>query len=88
MVPSAADVLHLFVHRPSVQLGLRGSGVPWAPSSWESRNVGTQEEKVGKCNYVGSMRGQVVKGTKKIGHLEYLLVYSSLSFKETAKNPK
>lgn len=88
VVPNSACVLSLLVCRPGVQLGSRGSGVPRAPSSWEARKLFTQEEKVGKQNYVGSTRGQVGEGAKKIGHLEYLLIYSSLSFKETPKIPK
>lgn len=63
MVPSDAHV------HPGMPLGSRSKGALQDPSSWEARKVFTLEEKVGKVDYVGSTRGQVGKGAKKIGYL-------------------
>lgn len=79
-MPSGAHLSRLLMCQPGVQLGSRGSGVPWAPSSWEARKVFTWKEEVGKENFVGSTRGQVGKGAKKFRHLEYLLIYLLLAF--------
>lgn len=62
MVPSGAHV------HPGMLLGSRSKGALQDPS-WEARKVFTPEEKVGKVDYVGSTRGQVGKGAKKIGYL-------------------
>lgn len=61
----------------------QGARGPLGSLFWEAREVFTWEEKVEKKNSIVSKRGQVGKGAKKIRHLEHLLIYSLLFFKET-----
>lgn len=74
------EMLSAAAQRASGLKGLRG---PLGSLFWEAREVFTWEEKVEKKNSIVSKRGQVGKGAKKIRHLEHLLIYSLLFFKET-----
>lgn len=61
---------------------LEGLRAPLGSLFWEARQVFTWEEKAEKRNTTVSKRRQVGKGAK-IRHLEHLLIYSLLFFKET-----